>query len=362
MKLSTLSAIDASILAVRTLGLDPDLIDLTSTEALVDSLRRAASFMCPTSPSRLVDAVMEAVRPVSPEGSVDRHRLVEILDLLIGEGDLLELRHEAERSTRLLYLGPPSFIEREPGVFSLVGVRPYGMPLLDADLADSIEREGHTRTLRFASVDATEQLARRGLQQMSARRWVASPRQESAAQLLQRIGAKLDAAGPSGDIEDLLVLDPATPARYYKGRWRVPKLGDSGAFVARRPQAYGADLWSAVRLDDGSPKKLVEFPTDDPLVSGRDEAWRMQMAIDNERGIPQVFRVTPTPDGVSSTVAFFSPLPGFAERYLQLIGLALPEAPKALFAFRVPNGAMITLSTYMAGMLWMKPLAEETGL
>src|SRR4051794_8427859 len=119
MKLSTLSVSGASVLAVQTLGLDPELVDLPSTEALAGSLRRAASFMCPTSPSRLVDAVLGAVRPVSPEGSVDRNRLVEILDRLIGEGDLLELRHEAERSTRLLYLGPPAFIELEPGAFLL---------------------------------------------------------------------------------------------------------------------------------------------------------------------------------------------------------------------------------------------------
>ena len=362
MKLSTLSASGASVIALRSLGLDPELIDLTSTEGLAASLRRAASFMCPTSPIRLVDAVLGAVRPVSPEGSVNRDRLVEILDLLIGGGDLLELRHEAEHQTRLLYLGPPSFIERDPGTYLLVGVRPYGVPLVDAELADQIEREGHTRTLHPEGEDVVEQLARSGLQQINPERWVASPRKESAAELLQRVGARLNAAGPSGDIEDLVVLDPATPTRYYKGRWREPMLGDSGDFVARRPQAYGADLWCAVRLDDGSPQKLIEFPIDDPLVPGRDEAWRMEMAIDAERRIPQIFRWTPAQGGRCSIVSFFSPLPGFAERYLQLVGLALPDAPKALFAFRVTNGAVSALSAYLADMLWMKSVAEETGL
>jgi hypothetical protein len=362
MKLTTLSASDASVLALRTLGLDPELIDLTSTEGLAASLRRAASFMCPTSPGRLVDAVLGAVRPVSPEGSVDRDRLIEILDLLIGEGDLLELRHEAERQTRLLYLGPPSFIKRDQGTYLLVGVRPYGVPLVDAELAGPITRDGHTRTLHLDD-NAVEQLARSGLRQINPERWVASPRKESAVELLQRIGTRLDAAGPSGDIEDLVVLDPATPARYYKGRWRGPVPGDSGDFVARRPQAYGADLWCTVRLADGSPQKLVEFPIDDPLVPGRDEAWRMEMAIDAERRVPQVFRWDPARGSVSSSiVSFFSPLPGFAERYLQLVGQALPDAPRALFAFRVANGAMPGLSAYLAGMLWMKPVAEEGGL
>ena len=267
MKLSTLSASGASVIALRSLGLDPELIDLTSTEGLAASLRRAASFMCPTSPIRLVDAVLGAVRPVSPEGSVNRDRLVETLDLLIDGGDLLELRHEADHQTRLLYLGPPSFIERDPGTYLLVGVRPYGVPLVDAELADQIEREGHTRTLHPEGEDVVDQLARSGLHQINPERWVASPRKESAAELLQRVRARLNAAGPSGDIEDLVVLDPATPAGYYKGRWREPMRGDSGDFVARRPQAYGADLWCAVRLSDGSPQKLVEFPIDDPLVT-----------------------------------------------------------------------------------------------
>jgi hypothetical protein len=293
---------------------------------------------------------------------VDRDRLVEILDLLIDGGDLLELRHEAERPMRMLYLGPPSFIERNHGTYLLIGVRPYGVPLVDAELADRIEPEGHTRTLHLEGEDVVEQLARNGLQQINPKRWVASPQKESPAELLQRVGARLNAAGPSGDIEDLVVLDPAASSRYYKGRWRGPMSGDSGDFVARRPQAYGADLWCAVRLGDGSPKKLVEFPIDDPLVPGRDEAWRMAMAIDAERGIPQLFRRTQAQGGAFSIVSFFSPLPGFAERYLQLVGLALPDAPKALFAFRVTNGAVAALSAYLADMLWMKPVAEETGL
>ena len=86
------------------------------------------------------------------------------------------------------------------------------------------------------------------------------------------------------------------------------------------------------------------------------------MAIDAERRTPQIFRWTQAQGGASSIVSFFSPLPGFAERYLQLVGLALPGVPKALFAFRVTNGAMPALSAYLADMLWMKSVAEETGL
>lgn len=360
MILSALTASAASALSARTLGLDADLIPLASTEGLAASLRRAASFMCPTSPSRLIEAVLGAVRPVSPTDDVDRDKLVEILDLLIGAGDLLELRQEAERSTRLVYLGPPSYVERAPGSYLLLGVRPYGTPLVDVDLAEHVEREAHTRTLQLEPAEALALLARNGLQPLNRSRWAASPAQLPAADLVDRIRVKLDAAAPSGDVEDLEILDPTGPVRFYRGRWQAPNGAHCGDFLGRRPQAYGAPLWCAVRIEGGVPKKLVEFPIDDPAVPARDEAWRYQMAIDALRNAPQLYRVESVAGRDEAMVSFFSPLPGFAERYLQLVGLALPGAPKALFAFRLPNGAVPNLETLLVDMLWMKPLPEES--
>jgi hypothetical protein len=362
VKLSTLSIEEASALAVRVLGLDAALIELTSQEGLAASLRRAASFMCPTSPSRLLDTVLDAIRPVSPEGRVSRDQLAGLLDLLVAGGDLLELRHEAGRSTRLLYLGPPSFIEREAGSYLLLGVRPFGAPLVDAELAEEIEPEGHTRTIRLDAETAWDRLLGAGLQPIERARWVGSPRTEDPRSLIDRAGELLDAAGPSGDIEDLIMLDPDKPVRYYIGRWRSPKASDTGDFVARRPQAYGANLWCYVRFENGTPKKMIEFPIDDPIVPGRDEAWRMQMAIDALRGMPQRYRPTPAAGAEATVIAFFSPIPGFAQRYLQLVGLALLESPGALFSFRVPNGAMTALTALLTNLLWMEPVVKDGSL
>ena len=116
---------------------------------------------------------------------------------------------------------------------------------------------------------------------------------------------------------------PPTPVRYYRRRWREPGPTDSGDFVARRPQAYGADLWSAVRLENGVATRIFQLPVDDPVVPARDEAWRLQLAIDAERGFPQRYAAEPFAGGGSSVVKFFSPIPGFAERYLQLVGMPL---------------------------------------
>src|SRR5688572_25729389 len=103
----TVQRIERAEVAARAtgiLGLDPAAADLFSTEGLCASLRRAASFQCPASPRQIVDAVVEALAPLS-EG-LERDTVVEALDALVMSGDLLELHQPGSRS-RLLFLGPP---------------------------------------------------------------------------------------------------------------------------------------------------------------------------------------------------------------------------------------------------------------
>lgn len=360
MTISSLSPDDAAALSVRTLGMDPELVGLSTLEGLAASLRRAASFMCPTSPSRLIDAVLAAVRPLT-DGDLARDAVADLLDLLIASGDLLELREELQgRMVRLVYLGPPSYVEKAPGTYMLLGVRPFGAWLVSADLAAQTSREGHVRLIELDAAQATETFRAAGLQRLDRQRWVASPAVEPASRLVRRISERLDVAGRGGEIEGLQILDSTTPVRYYRGRWREPRPSDSGDFVARRPQAYGADLWSVVRIEDGAATRIFQLPVDDPVLPARDEAWRLQLAIDSERGFPQRYSAEPFAGGGSRVVKFFSPIPGFAERYLQLVGMPLAGTPGALFAFRVPDAAMPDLTQLLSELLWMEPVPEET--
>jgi hypothetical protein len=360
MNISRLTSDEATTLAVETLGLDPDLVALSSAEGIASSIRRAASFMCPTSPRQLISSVEKVLQPVCSDPDPIRVAIYEMVDLLIAAGDLLELRDEVDdRFVRLLYLGPPSYIERESGVYLLSGVRPYGVSLVDVELSHLVEYDGEARTIHLDPTEADERLSSVGLERVEREQWVRAPRAEPADQLIGRLALRLDAAHPSGEIEGLQILDPAASVRYYRGRWRSPEISDSGDFVARRPQEYGADLWCVVRTRNGAPLMMLEFPIDDPLVPARDEAWRMQMAMDAQRGEPQVYATHPVGDGSHMVVRFFSPIPGFAQRYLELIGVPLPEAPRCLFAFRVPNGAMLDLEQIMGGSLWMQPNPSE---
>jgi hypothetical protein len=348
-----MTAETAASAAIETLGLDPSAVDLTSTEALAASLRRAASFMCPTSPGRLVDSVQGAVQPLTGS-SVTRADIAEILEQLVGSGDMLELRHDNGRSTRLLYLAPPSFIEREPGHYLLLGIRPFGALLIDDELADSIDYEGQTRSIRLDPVEGPGELRERGLRHVAKDRWVSRPAVEAPTDLIDGYRGRLDVAGAAGELEGIQLLDPTTSVRYYTGRWRTPGPSDTGDFVARRPQAYGADLWCLIRFEAGAPKRLIELPVKDPVVPGRDEAWRYQAAVDAARGVPQRFRRRASGTAGDDLIFdFFSPLPGFAERYLQLTGMALGKTPGTLFSFRVPVGASDKAAKFLTDMLWM---------
>lgn len=359
MKVSTTSPTECDELAIQTLDVD-DAADLFSSEGLAASLRRAASFLCPASPRQLIDAVLEAVSPLQPGSGLSRDILADQLDLLVSGGDLLELRQPGA-SGRLLYLGPPSYVERQPGQYLLLGTRPFGAPLISSDLAGEIQYEGHTRTIALPQDRAATQLSELGLHMISARQWARPPQQRKPGELISQVRGRLSARGPAGMVEGLTVIAPGAKVTYYRGRWRSLEPTDSGLFVGRRPQAYGADLWCAVLAADGAPVRLLDLPVHDPAAPGHDEAWHLQAALDAEAGSAQVFRaggVSGAGASAGKTVDFFSPLPRWAERYLQLTGMTVPRTPGALYSYRVPEAAMADLAGFLKDMLWMRQLND----
>ncbi|MFF4876342.1 hypothetical protein [Micromonospora sp. NPDC000668] len=352
MRISQLSAADAAQLTVKTLGLDEEVVDLLSPEGLCASLRRAASFLCPATPRQIVDAVLGAVGPVASSGAPSRDDLMELLDLLISVGDLLELRQRTTYATKLLFLGPPSYVVKEPGRYLLLGVRPFGAALVGEMLAREVLYEGHTRTIELEFDSAGLRFAALGLQEIKREQWAVHPVAVSAAAFIGEYRQRLDSTGPSGQVDGLTLIDPSSAVRYYRGRWRAPKPSDSGDFVARRPQAYGADLWCFVRVAEGVPQRLVDLPVGDATTPGRDEAWRLQAALDAHRGEPQVFRTRTATGRPYIIMDLFSPVPTWAARYLGLVGLSVPRSKGSLFSYRVPTAAMPDLTAFLADMLW----------
>lgn len=358
MEFSAVSIEEVQAASIRALGLDDQLFVLEYPEAVTASIRRAASFLCPTTPRAIVDAVLEVLTPVVPDPP-KRDDLMELVDQMISTGDLLELIGASDdRKARLLYLGPPSFVEKSPGQYLLTGIRPLAAPLIGDSIA--VEYVLHTRTASLEATTAEALLRASGLHKVSRQQWVGQPSTVGAAEHIAAYSQRLGVARAAGFVDGLTIIDPATKPRYYRGRWREPGAGDTGDFVGRRPQAYGADVWCIVRLVDGAPERLLDLPLDAAATPARDEAWRLQAAIDAVNGAPLVYRVRPMPDPASaeSLVDFFSPLPTWAERYLELVGNAMDKSPGALFAYRVPDSALPALRSVLTETLWMNNMTE----
>jgi hypothetical protein len=353
---SALGAAEVSERLARRLGLDPTVHDAFTSESTAEALRRAASLLCPATPGEIVDAVRAVLVPLAGTDGVDREDLVTQLELLIANGDLLELRQSGERTTRLIYLGPPSFVTKVPGQYLLLGVRPEGRPLLDEELSESLEREGHLRLATLDLESGPAALKAAGLQEVRTDRWLRHPRPVAAADHVAALDLRLGAALQAGAVEGLEILDPAKPVHYYRGRWRALDLADRGDFVGRRPQAYGAAAWCFVRVADGRPTRLLDLPAEDAAAHARDEAWRLQAAVDAARGTPQRYRLRQVPgDDTTRILDLFGPAPSWTARQLDLVGTPVEKSRGALFSYRLVGAAIPSATKLLTDMLWMQP-------
>lgn len=352
MSIQRLTQTDLEAAAVAMLGLDQQATGLLSMEGLCASIRRAASLLCPATPRQLVDAVLDVLRPLSPE--LKRDAIAEALDLVVSIGDLLELR-SAESGVRQLYLAPPSYVTVRPGLHLLLGVRSNASPIVDESVVGaSVDYENHTRFLTLETDNTAASLADAGLHRMTAAQWARVPREEPASALIERAAFLLRQHQMPGEIQGLQIIDPATQVEYYVGRWRGLTCSDDGMLVGRRPQAYGAPVWCVLDVAGGIPRAVLDFPVDSSVMPGWDEARHLQAAIDQHRGQPQVFRIRSSglPDG-SRLLDLFAPLPSWAERYITLVGTPMSRSKGALLTYRVSLDAEDSLTGLLTKSLWM---------
>ena len=346
-----LTAAEVHTNKVAELGLDQTEFDLTSVEAVAASLRRSASFLCPCAATTLVRAVADPLRGLVKETEDIRGIVRETLEAMIAHGDLIEHRDiedPAPGGPILLYAAPPSFVRRESGAAILLGV---SNPALDS-LAARIEYVGHLRRLSPGlGEDLSSELQQVGFREVSLQQWLRAPQGETPAQHLAHFDLLLDRTQPSGEVPGLTLLDSERSVRYYPGRWTsVGSL--SGRFVARRSQAYGADLWCYIEMSGGRPERLLDLPLADSRWRGCDEAWRLQMAIDANRGSPQLFRIHSGP-GNSYAMQFFSPIPMWARRRLDSVGNPI-SAPGCLFAYRLAEAELAEEVRFAGEVLWLE--------
>ena len=337
--------------AVTAVGLDSELFDLESREFLACALRRAAGMLSPVPPRTLIRVVLESIANLTDVEDFG-DRVEEVLDDLMACGDLVESEAPDEDSqARLVFLGAPRFVERASGLIILLGVAPDDAHILPEDMTTQVSYRSHLRFLPPSRPELGEDMLELGLARISEHEWIRTPASSTAASYLQVIDEEMNRADRSGEVPGLTILDSSADVIYYKGRWKVP-TNQQGRFVARRQQAYGADIWCYVELEAGLPVRLIDLPFQEPSFRGCDAAWRLQAAIDAGRQMPQEFRASK--DETASRIDLFSPPPMWLSRRWSSLGRLLPRSRSALFSFEFDPNEGSQEELFLEKMLWMK--------
>ena len=359
MVITQLSASETLQIARATLGFRASQATPMDDALLAALVRRAAGVLSPCAPVTLASAVVEALRLLTTEPETIKKRIADAVENLIVFGDLLELNQvtvddPAVKST-WVFAAPPSFVVRPSGTVFILGIVADEASPLPASLNDRIVYEGFTRILTPHSGENLPSILRSlGLRELALNVWRKSPPSQAASELRDQMLGRLHKQTESGAIADLRILDPGCSARFYDQRWVVPHT-ESGTFVARRPQAYGAALWGFAQLEKGIVTKFLDFPLKGQRWRGCDVAWHLQMAIDHSRGTPQRYRKRAVSGGFC--FQFFSPLPQWASRGLAVIGRPVPPE-NSLISYWIPERESATEEDFLTKQLWLSAVDE----
>jgi hypothetical protein len=304
--------------------------------------------------------LLESLQYLPANGDPLPDRIDAAIEALIVGGDLLELNDVVTDDTAVrgtwVFAAPPSFVVRPSGGIFLFGIVYDQDAFLPQSIASRITYDGVTRAIApRPDEDLAAELREQGLQQLSDGAWLKSPKAEPAANLLDRFERRLAGQPPTGTVSDLKILDPARPVTYYQGRWAVPKK-QSGTFVARRPQEFGAPIWCFAALEDGVPVRLLDLPLERTRWRGCDAAWHLQMAIDYCRHNSQRYRRRVESEGIRFD--FFSPLPQWSQRRLMIFGRAVPR-DNSLMSYRLPPAEAQVEARFLEERLWLLRTEES---
>ncbi len=352
-----LSATEAQEISVENLRLRADIYDLETPETIAASIRRTASFLCPCSSSQLIQSVFQSQKFLIKDTQAFKDSITDILESVIAYGDLIEqsdaITNLSESRGRILYLRPPSFVWRDGGSALLLGIAPDDVSVLPMEIERRIDYCNHIRRLsQNDGEDLHEDLKKFGLTEILIDVWnrkSSIPVTEVPVTHVQKIKSFLK-SNP-GTLENLQILNPQKHnVRYYSRRWE-PLKNQTGFFVARRPQIYGNDLWCFVEVENGRTMKIIDFPVIDKHSPGRDEAWRLQMAIDANQGKGQIF----TTENLStsySRIKFYSPIPTWAQRRLDNLGEPVVKND-CLFSYKLPNQDLPQEIKFLEEKIWL---------
>ncbi len=323
------------------------------------AIRRLSGFMCPCSQAAISRAAKRSLRELwedheAAESFVD-HALE---DLLVG-GDLLELSHVAatdlDDKPTWVFCAPPAFMQSEHRVY-IFGIAPDDAPFLPSNVLRRLRCDGATRFIeRITDDDLVEVLSALGLRELQESKWLTKVTIEAPASFIERIQSRLIREGIHGSFPEFSLLKHATEVRQpYQERWVTPQA-ESGLFVARAAQPYGAPIWYMADINEGRFTRSLVLPFHDIPTRACDQAWRLQLAIDAEAGHPATYRMSSSEGGIRVLPSF--PLPLAEKRKLLYLGGVASHSARYDSSFWVPNDVCAAAEQILAS-LWLRRLDE----
>jgi hypothetical protein len=320
-------------------GID-DLNDALAIESAM--VRHCSARLGRTTRQSLIEATETTYSRVLLDVASAPIPISDIVDELIASGDILSGR---EGGRNHLYLSPPMFVRRRSGsAFLLGGHLETGLPFVEGMVS-----RGQFRELAHAPDDMTLRTLGFGL--LPTNVWIAAPSKIDPREFLGRLDAALDAAGPAGDVSDVVLFDPNKRRDYYLGRL-TPSGRATGRFVARRTRRWSGPIWCYAEFREGVMGSFVDLPVVDARFSSRDEAWWGICAIDATLRQPQ--RLVTRNVGGATEVSAYSPLPSWAQRRLLSVGRRSPRrTPGTLATFLVPDSEISEEVAFLSSNLWL---------
>ena len=337
-----------------TLGLSHQEEDEIDNVLLAALLRRSAGMHCPCSRATLRASVFECTQALADNETSRLQRIDDAIEALTVGGDLLEFddvtTEDSDVRQTWVFAAPPGFVIRPNGTAFIFGVVPDQDAFLPSFLGARVLYDAFTRSIDpREGEDLADELREQGLQELSESVWLKSPKSEPPDDFLSRVEKFLARQTSITTIDNLKILDSSRPVTYYQDRWVAPTK-QTGVFVARRPQEFGARMWCLIRLEEGVPVRLLDFPFEKTRWRACDTAWHLQMAIDHCRNHPQQYRRRPESGGVQFD--FFSPLPQWSQRRLMVFGNPVPPK-RCLFSYLVPSDQVETEEGFLHSRLWL---------
>jgi hypothetical protein len=236
-------------------------------------------------------------------------------------GDLVETHEPSNTASNfLLYLAAPSFLQVSDSLFLLFGVTPDGEDMTPPDLRQRVEAVMYSRRLAVQDPkQSCDTLLQAGFESLKLDHWLRRPPHRPASEFIALYDDALSKSGPPGTPEEVILIDPSQPVNYYNGRWTKLKK-QTGRFLGRRSQTYGAQLWCYLEVSNGLVTRLLDFPLFETGVAAMD---------------------------------LFSPVPTWATRRWDAVGLrTMPNS--SLISYIFPETQIDAECSFAAERMWLK--------